>query len=663
MPFSDDDNAFTYDSSDGYDYPSDFDDDPWSGVTLDDVALNDSSSSEEGPSRSAEVNPDLAAFRTRLYEEADFRSTIAASSKPLTAALLPQGAAARAVFSTSDLRDRIFDFLTGADLGSLSLINSWFSYVARARLLRAITLSTAAQARRLFLIIAKHPDLVDSVRHLTLILYPSGVSETLDEIPAVRQLFDAYRAGTVRVDEDFFWEKGAFGKAVTRPKWHGQYLQEKGRANKKGGRSVSDADLQRECENEAVLLTLSANARTAVRAELQQRLQHWPLASNPSSPGDGFRFSLEQVIASATSLTLDFPTSHALPQISTALSPTLSSLFLRGEGEPAIPVRGLLASITLPNLVLPLGGRGNGLRGVPSTVTALGLDTAILAVTQAEDAPASGETSWRLKELELKRVMAKRAEPPAVVELRVEDRKEQGPRRHYKRHWRADTFLSFDLGRFAGASSCLTSLHLDLVVGMAPSTIYSSISLAGPSLLHLHLQNVNFGGEPHRAGLAFNSGGGHEDDSPSGRGTASGTFHDFLRAPPSFALNHQLESLALSLPASACASALPWPLDPSQTWPTTTLPDALSRCTSLRYLHLRMGHGSHNSPYPPAVLDALLEAKPPLAELDWRVGVESKAQTGRALSAKEWAEFGEKVQSLEKWETFRPAESRVYVAH
>ncbi|GAA6040344.1 hypothetical protein JCM8097_007567 [Rhodosporidiobolus ruineniae] len=447
---------------------------------------------------------------------------------------------------------------------------------------------------------------------------------------------------------------------------------------------------------------------------LSQRFSQWPFA-HWEQPNPALSSLLDFLAPHLTHLVLTPPLSHYFSTFSSAVSSfaSLSSLEIRGnwsrtlrfDNELSDRRHGSLTKLVhLPLPVLDLFPDGSGIVGVPPSVTRLVLDSVLLtwrkddlevpanggskptggASAEVDEQPKEGhesivkmeEKSWGVEELALRRVVVKRRAnkrqrtQPKPLKLSEEDLPHLPHGDARDPLLLPDELAYLSLDGFSGLSSHLTSLLLIDVDGVVPSSISAAVYAAASSLRHLTLHNLNLGAVAGAAvrtdGLYFSS-------------RVEVVLVDFPLTAASARMSviptdrgRQLSDLEMAasrwwqfetgtLPSPKPARPPPPASSSSSEQRELDLPAALSRCSNLLTLHLDASlQLASNVPFfSPRVVDALLEARPPLQVLKLRLGAEGPTPREGFLSRREWEEVARKVEEVGEWPTLRLGESVV----
>ncbi|GAA5827234.1 hypothetical protein JCM11251_001183 [Rhodosporidiobolus azoricus] len=674
------------DSSDGYDFPSDDDgylDDDWLAL---DEGSDDPAAEETRTAASDTPLPlDLAAFRRNWLEEVDLTASHRHTASARSRKPLPDSPFTR-LFSHPDLIDHILSspVLLPADLSSLALAHTIFRLPSQSLLFRDVATPTLLRASALSALFDSNPSLAQVVQTATLSL--GNALEMASEAVAVQEkMWDKKRKEESQAI-DYYWTTE--GKSVARRQWEVD-LRKSIRSRVDQSDTSILARARRNSHITWALSKLGKKDREVLVAQLRAEVLQWPLGPVPSTP---IRHLFEYLAPSLVELTLIPPLSHHFFALFTIL-PTFSSVRgLTVQGDPSCVLRfddkfstldwckAMQQVVRLPAPILALKDKSVGLLGAPPGVAKLKLESVILyweggvkkmLADDEEEGP-----SWQLDELELRNVVVKRS--PAGWRLRfdageplddfIKSKKHETPLPDFvKARFAPDPLLYLHLANFVGPSASLASLVLVDVDGVVPSTIYLAIHEAGPSLRHLTLHNINLSLSPSSS------------SSTGSRAPTESLVVDFPLTP--FPLTSQTYAYqksrrtqlvqlveraehwyrfdTSSLPSSSLILAHAH----KAFWPLTTLPSALKRCTTLRILRLgASAQRASNSPYTPAILDALLETRPPLEALSVRLSVEGPTRAEGFLEVEGWEEVGKKVEEMGKWETIKTEDSTVVVA-
>ncbi|GAA5983197.1 hypothetical protein JCM11641_006844 [Rhodosporidiobolus odoratus] len=543
------------------------------------------------------------------------------------------GGKAREVFTIPELLDLILAHLDADDLRRLKLVNSFFYPLAQAAYLRTavrVSVTSFDQLRRLSSIWVRYPHLIHSVSEAKLSLMdPLATVWELDDVQRYVAALEAdeldQRKFEYRPESEqtggFMWrdelEKALRGSYTD---WDNSIGGDSSGGKASGAPSSKEVSRREEVRRKQVLhLTvgvLDAAPLKGLEVASRKKCASWPLV--PLGDTDPvFRFGLGRLLASVVTLILDFPLSHTTSNIASFLQ---SSQSLRD-----VTIRSTYGAS--PNFLAYELSRGH--LEPPSSCGTMG--KVLHSFLRASSASPSVVLS---------------SSPRAMIRCVQKIRPHPGPPKNLqilsggdanvpgRCHWPViprPPSLSLDFQAFCGTSTRLTSLVLEGVVSIATPTIYAAICAAGPSLLHLRLRDINIDAASTIEPLRLDMTSWYFVDGPNDN-------------DPDLLGNLSAEQ-ALKLERSEASQTLNPSLDDRREWPTVTLSDALRACTSLRTLVLSQDRRLLDSPYLPALLDALIEANPPLELLRWRVSVDTPARLGRpGMSAREWQAFAIKAQ-------------------
>ncbi|GAA5857497.1 hypothetical protein JCM8547_009303 [Rhodosporidiobolus lusitaniae] len=584
--------------------------------TIDDGFKYDSDEGYVGPSDEDE-------WDDGLYQEEEDQPPVV----PLYSFRLPPMPAGPAseVLLLPELVNKLLVHLDKPALSAFSRVNSHFRQPAQSRLFRTVEVGSLSRLRRLFDI----PHTVHHVRNATL----SGwdTKDALLRLPVFAETFHQVEQGSADVDVEYRWASKNGDAAsrtgethtVVRPQWRVAW---KAYTDQPPHRR-NPPDLNKfTFQSKAVFKALDSVKAKEVETALRDDLSRWPFSPDPPSPLS-FQPSFETLLSSLTSLTLEFPLSSFTANLfSSASCGACDNLVVRSgqDGKSSVDLVQRLRAIP-PKSTLALRGDGQGLAKFPALAT-LDLDKVDLILPSIPSgSPAQEEDRTAVfTDITMTQVAARveRASLGGAGQRFIFRRKQKTPDDEVHGRDEPPAYLAFDFGRFVGAGKAsLTRLHLFKVQGVVPSTIYSAIRLSGALLTYLHLSDTNssfvtstFEGEGRKYDFLTSS----EWSDPRVLAAASAR----TRLPPSL------------------------PLDPSRTWPSDALTDALGTCTNLRTLSLDCSsNDSVDSPYSPDLIDTLLMVDPPLEQLFWNVSTRT-AEGAVPKNWGEWATFEAKVRQF-----------------
>ncbi|BGP12385.1 hypothetical protein JCM10213_002010 [Rhodosporidiobolus nylandii] len=652
-----------YDSDEGYVGPSDDEGDPW--------AEDD----EPAPSSAAMALPpaapsELAAFRSTWTNEMNHSQ----QRRQRVQAFEPSSAASK-VLLNPDLAERILanPALSRADLRSLALVCSNLCDAAQRSLLRAVHVRTLSQAKRLQAALDQSPHLVQRVVHVDFSL--AEVSSVMTELPAVKekmaqkqekedaQEIEYYRSRNGQTLALKPWQqelRGDVGPAAT-----GNELEETRRL-KHLDWAVKAIEEEKPSQQWAV---------GCVMNELAAALRHWPF-DPAATPDPALSPLLASLAGSATSLTFSFPLAHFLPALIPSLpsAPPLRTLSVRARADCQAAVQQfednsprpppadsndtdrrpyyLKSGLTASPAHVELRSDGRGIKGPWSNVEDFVLRGAVLRLSSSNAGAGSDDKPWALKKLELRHVMVQPASRSSAVSrgLRPQsadvpfdvlfDLPHTPPRPSSHPH--LELFLFAGLLSISSPSHTLTSLILSDVDNISLSSVHRAIEASGPTLTVLALENLNLGVS------ALN---------PSFNNYVNKDLRFTFRLAGSPPRQPAIEAEVFSKLAAAGRLL---PSQPAK--PAPSLAHVLQRCTSLRVLRLISDPDRlHTSPYPPQILDALLDTRPPLEELQWDVGLVAHGEGGW-LNEDGWTDFADRLDELARRDGFSALGSTVQVA-
>ncbi|BGP13404.1 hypothetical protein JCM10213_008564 [Rhodosporidiobolus nylandii] len=649
-----------YDSEEGYVGPSD-DEDPW--------AEEDDAPSTGPPSSTA----DLATFRSGWQAEVSHNL-----ERRARVSTYEPGSPGAKVLLDPDLADLILSSpsLTSADRRSIALVCTNLAEAAQRALFREVRLQTPSKLDKLQEVLERKTDLAKALKHVELSL--ADVSELLMELPMVRAKMEEKRR--LEVEEPVEYYRAADGSTVEVQPWEKQLERRVGRRaapeKKAAVRRLLHLDwAMRQLEAEDPQLASACDAVSAGSARWPFRSAYEDQSTETRSP---YMAIVREVVASAADLTLSFPLSHFFPSLMFALSdasrvstlailgsPTSSSSVQRyEENDPPNQRRaeagdegggGTAPAFTLsaPPAYVPLAKDGRGIKGGWSGVKRLTLRALRLVLPEEDampttDAQSSADAtpppSWELQVLEMEKVRGCGA-PAGGLQPNLEVRFSLTTAEHPSSDAAPATPL--DLCAFLSLPSPvgLTALSLIDVDHVSLSSVFAAIQLCGPSLTHLTLQNLNLG-----RSLATDPA-----DNAGNEETARFLF--------SLSRLRVRSSEAEARCFSGLETAARRLLRPSTPPLAPTAADALRCCTSLSRLRLLASSSDcATSPFPPAILDALLAADPPLRELRWDVGVEGPARADGLLGKEDWSRFADKLEAFAAREEFVDLKSEVQAA-
>lgn len=652
--------------SDAYDFPSDedgFDEDAYAS---DGLAEGERESKKDGAEEESPIN--LEAFRRDWLAEA----AVKPKETPVERPSLRKNAFAHFLLHPDLLDDLVLSspILSTDDLRSLSLTNSHFYSATVDFLFRKISLPSFVRADILLARLQCNPDLASSIRSATLELL--NPLETCTELYEVELLRIANEEKENKQHVEYFWAPGR-QSSVGRKPWEQQVYN-----SLLPGEDYDDvrtkARVRRRLQIAQALGQEKEYSKDGLRKVIQQRTSSWPFSATKRS-SDRLGKVLDQLAPHLRHLTLLPPLSHYLPNLASHLSnfSSLQSLSLLGLASPHLRFgHGCAAgtailqnrfSFAFPALDLRLDG--HGFVGGPMSVRKHKLESFLLYWRRARrDVREKGteedeeESGWKLEELEMRDVTIKRdpshhptTTPTAVT--RVDSKKPPPTIRDSV--WDPDPLLYLDLSAFVGSQAKLTSLILVEVSGVVPSTIYEAVSKCGSSLRTLVLLDLNIPCDSYTPNTSSHSQSLSIDFS-------------FTRRTPTQRYGQRktfdnLVSLADLWYRFDAPSSSPYQLADSTYWPSTTLAEALERCLSLRHLELGVSISrAGNSPYPPAMLDGLLVARPPLEVLKLRMGVEGPTQEDGLLDSEGWEKVAGQVEEIGTWKTVKMGQSGVMVS-
>ncbi|GAA5888816.1 hypothetical protein JCM6882_002863 [Rhodosporidiobolus microsporus] len=682
------------DFSDAYSFPSDED----AYFSDDDLVLDDSedpngdeAGGTAGQGEEAPLPLDLTAFRRDWLEQVD---AVAATKARVNAnpANLPGSAFSR-LFSHPDVVDAILSSpaLSPSDLSSLARTHSLFREPAQALLFRHTPISTLARATALSELFDVRPDLAGLVRSATLAL--GDPLEMARESGVVREKMAQQERREMSQAIEYYWTEG--GKSVARREWEQDLLKQL----RVGVDEEDPEGFDKARRNGHVVWALKKLPKQELEVlvtQMRAELFKWPVGPGRSP---ALHRLFDHLAPTLDSLTLAPPLSHHISALTSVLPSftALRTLTIRGDPSCALrfrnprstadTLRHLKQIARLPAPAVALNTGSFGFRGAPPGVEKLVLESVMLyweaGLTKSlvNSEKREWRDGWKLDELEMRRVVVKRAPTswrsrPARAEQddSEDDVDEAASTKQQAKSgagaFASDPLLYLHLANFVSAhpAARLTSLVLVDVDGVVPSTIYLAIHSAGPALRHLTLENINL--------FTPSSSSSQPAEPPQPTETLTVDFpltalpHTSSHTAARVAQRAQLVQLvaraahwhrydSASLPSSKLRLASAH----ATYWPSNTLPDALKRCTSLRTVKLDASlEKASNAPYPPAVLDALLEVRSPLEVVRLRIGAEGPTREEGFLDVEGWEEVGRKVAELGAWETVRKEECRVVVA-
>ncbi|GAA5837216.1 hypothetical protein JCM9279_005620 [Rhodotorula babjevae] len=587
------------------------------------------------------------------------------------------------VLSDPDLVDLICAELDPRDLRSLALVDTVIGPVARHRLFRTVSISTPTRAHE-YLALSRSSSLPPpAALDISLADYRSVLAET----KAFRALVAWKRAQEDEEDVDWYYDQA--GRTVGRQPWLNALYRKLGEGvtlerveaarraqHRAWARRVVEAPATEKC---AADVAGEPTHKERVHSEVHGGVfQTWPF--KPLAVARPIEPVLDELARLPKRLTLSTPLSHYVTPLAPILSPlsTLEHLHIVGAedtyesmGDPSFRPSPCVVQVRASHC---------GLVGAPQGLQSVKLEWLRLAVLDTASAgEASGEEEdeaereWRPERVHLEHVVARpqpataRARPPPPLRFRFEP--SQDDEEDDFEPW-CTRFLCLDLFTFLGQST-LASLRLVDVHGVVPSTIYLAVQHSGASLRHLELVDVNSmataqdgpNDEPyvplvrHVFELTLCDATTSSASGTSSTDAGAGAGADAADLDAAIAERTDLPSPPLA------------PLHPSQlahsaaSLPSLSLAAALRHCTSLRTLRLTSSTlvlPPAEPSYPPDILDALLEARPPLELLQWRVGA---PQGSSALGALEWARFAHKVRALpDELRTLASEDSEVWMA-
>ncbi|GAA5987658.1 hypothetical protein JCM11641_001183 [Rhodosporidiobolus odoratus] len=686
-----------YDSDEGFIGPSDDEEEE----------EEDSWQSEDDGTRStgsqltlATARNDLDAFRLTWSAEVDHKF----DRQRRVQAFRPTSAVHH-VLLNPDLADLILSqpSLTPADLGSLSLSCSILCGAAQRQLFGTLRIGTFRQADELKVALQENPNLHSLFRQVEISL--GDFAASLTDVGLVAAKMEEKRRQEDEVPSEYFYAPD--GSTLELRPWQAALKHPRSALPPDGNKAAALRRLshldwaiqQLEAEEKATAAATETKPREVgqpalieVSRLLSAALSRWPFVATAQE--DLAPVALLNSLASAAGeLTLSSPLSHFVPTLMSSLSNTSNIRTLRilaretghqslrrfdnsnlappprrraaigvavavanrpgpEEGELPPPFESALFT---PPAAVNLRKDGRGIEGSWAGIERLELEGIVLRQSEALEQsvlqePRVEPEGWKLSQLEMRWTMVY---PPgrrlstgglSVHFTETDDLVELWRETHTLP---SPTILAqLDLFTFLNLSApshTLTSLILVDVDGLSPSSIYRAIQASGSSLSHLTLENVNLGLSAHRPDPV---------DLPFF--TTSHIFHlspSPPRQPTAEERNFsKLEASARLLPHSTVLQ------------PSPSLAEALYRCAALRSLRLwsSLSH-IRTSPYPPAILDALLAAKPPLRDLNWKVGVQGPGWQAGLISKQGWFKFADKLEELARWDSVVVSECSVSV--
>ncbi|GAA5863653.1 hypothetical protein JCM8547_003682 [Rhodosporidiobolus lusitaniae] len=631
------------DDSDAYSFPSDDE------AYLSDVSLPAEPAPPPAPSLAVPL-VDLDDFRSSWTEEVNAvterrtkRIRMDESSHP-----------AAVVFKHPHILPLILadSSLSLTDLYRLAQLNSVVRFAAQKLMYCDLSIASFGSAERLAKAVTINPQLLQHCRTTKISL--GDIHATLAGLPSVKPLLNQVRAEHEEQEAEYY-KVDAGGVRLCRP-WRARVLQEIGWGatemvvQQVGRRHEVLEAVRRRREEEEKSPKLLGELRTA--------LSRWPFSAR-KAPDTTLQHLLSNLFATARDVTLTYPLSHYYPAIASLFtsSTSLTSLTILGKDPLQTFPDPIRISITAPKAPVSIRSDGRGIEGAPSSLKSLHLDEVTLLQPSPHSPPSAfkptSSTPPILEDLTLHRLTALPSTGSSLpslqlAELPPPDQPQPIPPSRSSNP--PPLSLSFDLSRFlgvsAGAGSArLTSLTLVDVDGLAPLPLVQVVEASARTLKHLTLQNVNVGGSRT------------SELSRGVRGillAENGTVvkHSFslsssLSSSPILTVATTADRTTFSAISHAALSlAAPSPIHSTL---FSHLPSALSLCSSLVTLRLSTSPAlSSNSPFSPRILDALLEARPPLEELRLRFGVGGPSSEEGRMTVGEWEEVQGKVWRLTK---------------
>ncbi|GAA6002676.1 hypothetical protein JCM10207_007622 [Rhodosporidiobolus poonsookiae] len=650
MPASDDD-TFAYDSDEGYAGPSDDEDEALYGY--------DGEAEETSP-------PQLAKFRRDWFSEVgnnlDRRERVAA---------FQLSTAAHRVLLNSDLLEAVLAPLSTSDLCSVALTCSPMRTIAQSLLFRDITLRTPASAAALHSLFRENPNLAASARDVKLAF--GDVAATLAELSSIAPKIARKRAAEDSEPVESFepdrWEDGE----LHRQPWLHRILSLKGEDRLRGDLAVYRKRMHLD-------YALRHSHPDDVLADAELAYSHWPFDSYLAAP-DAALSALASLGPAATTLTVCFPASHAFPALLAALPrfEQLRTLNIRSHAGGLMSVDGVPKSVhppgdrgkgmalkvlSAPPAVVHLRAGGAGIDGSWRSVNRVVLDGVALLSGQEGAVDEDERDLWDLGELEMRKVVVKssiepRESPFPQLHLSRESQSldELRPLSHLPLPLDRHPALILDLFSFAGFSAfgphALTSLILHDVDGVLPESIAKLVAASGSSLQHLSLVNLNIG-------LSIPV---EPEMDPPPHSLSYRHFIYYFNVGGILRRNLAYEDRFFG-DLEAAAHRIPRRDSLLSTNAGYALAGALRACSSLVHLTLTQApHHSRLSPYPPAIIDALLSHgdAAPLKILKWTIGVPGPSEPDGLLTKAGWSAFADKLAALGRRDAFIGLKSEVKV--